>query len=73
MDGLVLAQGAALGLIPSDWSLAGMGDLNGDGKSDLVWRHVDGTVAAWLMNGTSISQAGGFGTITADWILQSSK
>jgi hypothetical protein len=28
---------------------------------------------AWLMNGPSVLQAAGFGTITADWIMQSSK
>jgi hypothetical protein len=38
-----------------------------------VWRNVDGTVGAWLMNGPSVLQAAGFGAISADWILQSSK
>jgi hypothetical protein len=32
------------------WSLAGTGDLNNDGRDDLLWRNVDGTVVAWLMN-----------------------
>jgi hypothetical protein len=34
----------------TNWILAGGGDLNGDGHADLVWRHTDGRVAAWLMN-----------------------
>jgi hypothetical protein len=51
MDGLVLSQGAAFGTIPNTWTIGGMGDLNGDGKSDIVWRNNDGTVAIWLMNG----------------------
>ena len=29
-------------------------DLNGDGKSDILWHNVSGTTSAWLMNGTSI-------------------
>jgi hypothetical protein len=73
MDGLVLAQGAILGTIPGSWTLMGTGDLNGDGKSDIVWRNTDGTVAAWLMDGATLAQAGGFGVITADWIMQSSR
>ncbi|HEX5000391.1 MAG TPA: M36 family metallopeptidase [Terriglobia bacterium] len=26
-------------------------DLNGDGMSDILWAHTDGTAAGWLMNG----------------------
>jgi hypothetical protein len=39
--------------LPTVWQLAGIGDLDGDGKVDLVWRNTQtGDVAAWLMNGT---------------------
>ena len=35
-----------------DWRLAGGGDLDGDGKPDLVWQHrLDGRISAWLMDG----------------------
>ncbi len=34
------------------------GDVNGDGKGDLLWRHTQtGDVALWLMNGAAITQA----------------
>ncbi|MCC7346785.1 MAG: hypothetical protein IT538_05240, partial [Variibacter sp.] len=29
-------------------------DFNGDGKSDILWRHSSGQVAMWLMNGVSV-------------------
>src|SRR5260221_505286 len=29
-------------------------DLNGDGKSDIVWRDTSGNIAIWEMNGTTI-------------------
>jgi ELWxxDGT repeat protein len=43
-------------LAPSlGWVIAGTGDFNGDGKSDILWRNtVSGTVTEWLMNGSTI-------------------
>jgi hypothetical protein len=34
-------------------------DLNGDGKSDLIWRNLDGSITAWVMNGTAASATAG--------------
>ena len=31
------------------WTPVGAGDLNADGTPDIVWRHADGTLAAWMM------------------------
>jgi hypothetical protein len=36
------------------------GDFNGDGKSDILWQHGDGSAALWLMNG---SVPGGSGAL----------
>ena len=38
-------------------------DLNGDGKSDVVWENTSGNLAAWLMNGGTVSQSAGLGTV----------
>jgi Ca2+-binding RTX toxin-like protein len=45
----------ALNSVSTDWQIAGVGDINGDGISDIIWRNVDGRVTDWL--GTS---SGGF-------------
>jgi len=37
------------------WKVIGVGDFNGDGKPDLVWRHDDGSMATWLMDGTTVT------------------
>jgi hypothetical protein len=42
--------------VPTNWSVAGTGDFNADGKDDILWRNTDtGAVSDWL--GTA---AGGF-------------
>ena len=56
MDG-VTAIGSTL-LKPASvydvqWRIVGAGDLNGDGKPDLVWRHSDGWLGAWIMRGAT--------------------
>jgi hypothetical protein len=38
-----------------EWQIAGIGDLDGDSKADLVWRDTrTGDVAEWLMNGDTV-------------------
>jgi hypothetical protein len=50
---------ATLSVIPDRtpdllWKVVGVADFNGDGRSDLLWRHQGtGEVGAWLMNGVS--------------------
>jgi hypothetical protein len=41
------------------WSIAGVGDYNGDGTSDILWRDASGTVAVWQMqNGRMFASTG---------------
>src|SRR3954468_15672000 len=35
-----------------DWEIQGVGDFDGDGKSDILWRRLtDNDVTVWLMDG----------------------
>jgi hypothetical protein len=35
------------------WSVAGVGDFNGAGTADILWRNTNGQVAVWEMTGTA--------------------
>ena len=40
----------------ANWQVSAMGDLNGDGHKDIVWRHTGGSIAVWFLNGTQVIQ-----------------
>jgi len=51
----ITSNGAAI-RPDASWSIAGIGDFDGDGNADLLWRQGStGTLALWLMNGSTIS------------------
>ena len=41
----------------ASWKVVEIGDFNGDGNSDILWRNDNGTMAEWLMNGSQITQS----------------
>ena len=47
--------GGTLATPDSSWSVAGIGDFNGDGKADVLWRNTNGTLIDWTMNGSQIA------------------
>lgn len=48
-----------------------MGDVNGDGRMDVIWGNkIDGEVAVWLMNGTTISSYGFLGGVPFEWEIK---
>lgn len=64
MDEVTPVTSSSLGSSGTQWSLEGLGDFNGDGQTDLVWRHLTPPyeVYLWLMNGTQV---------TSSWLLAS--
>jgi hypothetical protein len=55
--------------IGNDWHIIGVGDFNGDGTDDILWRHDDGTIANWLADFFGVFSPNGPSliTITNDW------
>ena len=58
--------------VPSQWSIKGTGDFNGDGMSDILWQDTFGNVAIWEMNGTSILNANSsfVATVPSPWSIR---
>jgi serralysin len=46
--GYVANNGNAFHGVDNSWLVVGTGDFNGDGRSDILWRHTSGTVTDWL-------------------------
>jgi hypothetical protein len=38
----------AFATVSTVWRIVRVGDFNGDGRSDILWRHTDGTIVDWL-------------------------
>lgn len=68
LDGASIASGGYLGALPGATPL-GVGDLNGDGKRDILWRRSNGQIWGWLLDGTAAPVAARIGTsaIGTDW------
>jgi hypothetical protein len=67
-----LADNAANGYnsVSTDWLVAGVGDFNGDGRDDILWRNSSGTLTDWLgtaSGGYAPNAANALSTVATDW------
>jgi len=60
--GADVTSGGAVVQPDASWSVAGIGDFNGDGNADILWRNTNGSLVEWLMSGSTII---GSGAVTA--------
>lgn len=54
----------------NQWTMSAMGDLNLDGRADLLWRNsVTGQNVAWFMNGTTLGGPRDLPNASTDWSI----
>ena len=58
------------GDVATSWSVAAMGDFNGDGRDDLFWRNSSGAVSTWTSTGTGFAQNTFFAQVDRSWHVQ---
>ncbi len=59
--------GATWVYVQPNFNPAATHDFNGDGKSDILWENISGTLAVWLMNGGAVLQAGVLSTVPSSY------
>jgi len=69
-NGQMASYGYVYGIVPAGWSIAGVGDFDGNGKSDILWRNTNGTNAIWFMNGTRLASTAFTATASGIWSIK---
>jgi hypothetical protein len=71
MNGMSITSVGFPGSTSLDWKIERTGDMNGDGKADLLWRNTNnGMVAVWLMNEGAILSSGFLSGVPLEWAVK---
>jgi len=59
--------------VNSDWHIDSLGDFNGDGRDDILWRDGTGTTTNWLgqANGSANPHSAAWDSVPTTWQVQS--
>ncbi|HEV2044407.1 MAG TPA: VCBS repeat-containing protein, partial [Sphingomicrobium sp.] len=70
VGGFIVNDANAFSQVPTSWHIAGVGDFNGDGRDDILWRSDAGQLSNWLgqANGAfANNDANAFTAVPTDW------
>src|SRR5437879_13920368 len=73
MNGLAIASGGRIRTVADQaWQVKGIGDFDGDGKADILWRNSStGENYLYAMNGLTIASEGFLRTVDLAWQVKS--
>jgi hypothetical protein len=67
MNGANVVQTVDWGAIPPNWKIVGIGDFDGNGSTDILWRDTAGNVGVWLLNGTQVLSTAVIANVPLNW------
>ena len=71
LDGTQRIGQGSPGSVGKVWQIAGVGDFDGDGHGDILWRHQNsGQIVVWYINGTQFDGFGPVGGVSLDWTVE---
>jgi hypothetical protein len=63
-----VTSSSALGTVTSNFVVQGVGDFNGDGKIDILWRDTNnGTLSIWFTNDAQVTSGASVGALPSNW------
>jgi FG-GAP-like repeat len=64
----VVATSKGLGNVTPNFVVQGLGDFNGDGFPDILWRDTNtGVISIWFTNGQAVTSSGGVSSLPSNW------
>jgi FG-GAP-like repeat len=69
VSGTMVTQSVDFGAVPLSWKIAGIGDFDGNGSEDILWRDTSGNVGIWLLNGTQVLSTAVLGNVPLNWTI----
>ena len=64
LNGASYVSSINLGAVSTNWNIAGLGDFNRDGYTDILWQSTAGARSIWLMKGATRTGIVNIGTIS---------
>jgi hypothetical protein len=63
-----VTSSSGLGAVTANFTVQGVGDFNGDGGLDILWRDSNsGTLSIWFTDGTNVTSAAVVSTLPSNW------
>jgi probable HAF family extracellular repeat protein len=70
VNGTQVVASVGFGLVPLNFAVAGVGDFNGDGYIDILWRDTNsGAVSIWFLQGTQVSSTASLGVVPTTYTI----